>query len=139
MSRPRVTRRCGTSRRPTCSPDTRQQTSNDVVRADVSAGPANAPGEAEAGAPHIAGSAVVLGTARLGEGSLLAQGAVVRSHGAGVELGTGSAVLENCAVVGNSRIPTSIGRRSVFGHRCVVVGAAVGDLRQLGNAPILIP
>jgi carbonic anhydrase/acetyltransferase-like protein (isoleucine patch superfamily) len=105
----------------------------------MSAGPANALAEAEAGAPHIAGSAVVLGTARLGEGSLLAQGAVVRSHGAGVEVGTASAVLENCVVVGNSRIPTSIGRRSVFGHRCMVVGAAVGDLCEIGNASILMP
>ena len=39
--------------------------------------------------------------ARLGEGSLLAEGAVIRSHDEGVEVGTGSAVLENSVVVGN--------------------------------------
>ena len=61
----------------------------------MSAGPANALRESEAGAPGIARSAVVVGTARLGEGSLLAEGAVVRSQDLGVEVGTGSAVLEN--------------------------------------------
>jgi len=89
--------------------------------------------------PQIASSAVVVGTARLGEGSLLAEGAVVRSHDDGVEVGTGSAVLENSVVVGNSVIPTAIGRRTTFGHRCVVIGATVGDLCEIGNASILMP
>jgi carbonic anhydrase/acetyltransferase-like protein (isoleucine patch superfamily) len=105
----------------------------------VSAGPADTVRESEAGAPNIAASAVVIGTARLGEGSLLAQGAVVRSHDAAVEVGTGSAVLENCVVIGNASIATSIGRRSVFGHCCIVVGATVGDLCEVGNASILMP
>ena len=105
----------------------------------MSAGPADTALETEVGAPQVAGSAVVIGSARLGEGSLLAQGAVIRSHGTGVNIGTGSAVLENCVVVGNSEIPTTIGRRSVFGHRCVVVGAAVGDLCEIGNASVLMP
>jgi carbonic anhydrase/acetyltransferase-like protein (isoleucine patch superfamily) len=88
---------------------------------------------------RIARSAVVSGTARLGEGSLLAQGAVIRSHGSGVEVGTGSAVLENSVIVGTTSIPTIIGRRSVFGHRCLVIGAVVGDLCEIGNASILMP
>jgi carbonic anhydrase/acetyltransferase-like protein (isoleucine patch superfamily) len=81
----------------------------------------------------------VFGTARLGEGSLLAQGAVIRSSGTGVEVGTGSAVIENSVVVGNSMIPTVIGRRTTFGHRCKVIGATVGDLCEIGNASILMP
>ena len=40
----------------------------------MSAGPASALGEAQARSPQIASSAVVVGTARLGEGSLLAEG-----------------------------------------------------------------
>jgi carbonic anhydrase/acetyltransferase-like protein (isoleucine patch superfamily) len=105
----------------------------------MSAGPANAVRESTAGSLLIAGSAVVLGTARMGEGSLLAEGAVIRSDDAAVEVGTGSAVLENSVVVGNARIPTTVGRRSVFGHRCMVVGATVGDLCEVGNASILMP
>jgi len=105
----------------------------------MSAGPSIAVAESQAGGLHIAGSAVVLGTARLGEGSLLAQGAVIRSAGTGVEVGTGSAVIENSVVVGSSMIPTVIGRRTVFGHRCKVIGATVGDLCEIGNASILMP
>ncbi len=105
----------------------------------MSAGPGSALGDVRAGSVRIAGSAVVLGTARLGEGSLLAQGAVIRSQGTGVEVGTGSAVLENSVIVGNTRIPTIVGRRSVFGHRCTLVGAVVGDLCEIGNASILMP
>jgi carbonic anhydrase/acetyltransferase-like protein (isoleucine patch superfamily) len=105
----------------------------------MSAGPGSAVGEQQAGSFQIAASAVVVGVARLGEGSLLAEGAVIRSLGAGVELGTGSAVLENSVVVGNHDIPTTIGRRTVFGHRCTVIGATVGDLCEIGNASILMP
>ena len=83
----------------------------------MSAGPGSALGTVRADSVRIARSAVVSGTARLGEGSLLAQGAVIRSHGTGVEVGTGLAVLENSVVVGTTSIPTTIGRRSVFGHR----------------------
>ena len=70
---------------------------------------------------------------------MLAEGAVVRSYGTGVDVGTGSAVLENSVVIGTSKIPTSIGRRSVFGHRCMIVGATVGDLCEIGNASVLMP
>jgi carbonic anhydrase/acetyltransferase-like protein (isoleucine patch superfamily) len=105
----------------------------------MSAGPGSALDALRSDSVQIAHSAVVLGTARLGEQSLLAQGAVIRSSGTGVEVGTGSAVLENSAVVGNSEIPTVIGRRTTFGHRCKVIGATVGDLCEIGNASILMP
>src|SRR4051794_34275620 len=105
----------------------------------MSAGPANAPGVVGENTPQIAGSSVVIGAARFGDESLLAEGAVVRSYRAGVEIGTGSAVLENSVVGGNAKIPTTIGRRSVFGHRCMIVGASVGDLCEIGNASVLMP
>jgi carbonic anhydrase/acetyltransferase-like protein (isoleucine patch superfamily) len=105
----------------------------------MSRGPADAVSESQGHVQHIAGSARLIGSARLGDGALLAQGAVVRSLHDGVEIDTGSAVLENCVVVGNSNIPTRIGRRSTFGHRCVVVGASVGDLCEIGNASVLMP
>ena len=93
----------------------------------------------EEGAPRIASSAVVIGRPSMGEGSLLSEGAVVRASGGGVAIGAGSAVIENCVVVGSRAMPASIGRRTVFGHRCVVAGATVGDLCEIGNASILMP
>lgn len=106
----------------------------------MSAGPANAAIETrQESAPQIAGSAVVAGTARLGRGSGLAEGVVIRASGAAVEIGTGSHVLENGFVVGYPASPVTIGRRTVFGHRCMVVGATVGDLCEIGNASVLMP
>jgi carbonic anhydrase/acetyltransferase-like protein (isoleucine patch superfamily) len=55
-----------------------------------------------------------------------------------VELGAFSALLENGVVIGTPEHPVSIGQKVVFGHRCVVVGAAVGDLCEIGNASILL-
>jgi carbonic anhydrase/acetyltransferase-like protein (isoleucine patch superfamily) len=48
-------------------------------------------------------------------------------------------VIENCVVIGTAAMPATIGRRTVFGHRCLVVGATVGDLCEIGNASILMP
>ncbi|HMF82999.1 MAG TPA: UDP-3-O-(3-hydroxymyristoyl) glucosamine N-acyltransferase [Acidimicrobiia bacterium] len=105
----------------------------------MSAGPGSALSAPETDSLRIADSAVVLGSARLGEGALLAQGGVIRAYGSGVEIGTGSAVLENSVVAGTPAMPTTIGRRTTFGHRCKVIGAHVGDLCEIGNASILMP
>jgi carbonic anhydrase/acetyltransferase-like protein (isoleucine patch superfamily) len=105
----------------------------------MSVGPANAVADRRSDAAEIAASAVVVGATRVGERSLLAQGAVVRSTADGVDIGAGSAVLENSVVVGADHMPTAIGRRTVFGHRCLVIGATVGDLCEIGNASILMP
>jgi carbonic anhydrase/acetyltransferase-like protein (isoleucine patch superfamily) len=88
----------------------------------------------------IADSAVLAGPIELGAGTLLAQGLVVRSHGVGqVRIGNHSAVLENAVVVGWAAHPTIIGQRTVFGHRCQVIGATVGDVCEVGNGAILMP
>jgi carbonic anhydrase/acetyltransferase-like protein (isoleucine patch superfamily) len=105
----------------------------------MSAGPATAFTDTEAGSPKIARSAVIIGTARLGDGSVLAEGAVLRSDNERVQVDTGSAVLENSVVIGIDQIPASVGRRTVFGHRCLVIGATVGDFCEIGNASMLMP
>jgi carbonic anhydrase/acetyltransferase-like protein (isoleucine patch superfamily) len=106
----------------------------------VSRGPAGAAtDELAARSPQVASSAIVVGRPRLGEGALLADGAVIRSSDGGVEVGTGSAVLENGVVVGTGTRPAVIGRRTTFGHRCLVIGATAGDLCEIGNASILMP
>jgi len=90
--------------------------------------------------PQIAASARILGDITLGAGVLLAQGLVVRAHDEGaVEIGHHSAVLENGTVIGWAARPVRIGQRSVFGHRCQVVGATVGDLCEIGNGTIVMP
>jgi carbonic anhydrase/acetyltransferase-like protein (isoleucine patch superfamily) len=48
-------------------------------------------------------------------------------------------VLENSVVISSAVIPTVVGRRTTFGHRCLIVGATIGDLCEIGNASILMP
>jgi carbonic anhydrase/acetyltransferase-like protein (isoleucine patch superfamily) len=105
----------------------------------VSKGLADTAGLERSKAPGIATSAVVIGVPTLGAESLLSEGAVIRAADGALAIGTGSAVIENCVVIGTSVMPTVIGRRTVFGHRCLVVGATVGDLCEIGNASILMP
>jgi len=89
-------------------------------------------------APGIALSAIVIGAPSMGARSLLSEGAVVRAADGAVAIGAGSAVIENSVIIGTTTMPTAIGRRTVFGHRCLVVGATVGDLCEIGNASILM-
>ena len=89
--------------------------------------------------PEIAGSAVVLGEVHVGAGAILAQGLVVRAHGAAVSIGNYSAVLENGVVIGTPEHPVRVGQRTVFGHRATIVGATIGDLCEIGNGAILMP
>jgi carbonic anhydrase/acetyltransferase-like protein (isoleucine patch superfamily) len=89
--------------------------------------------------PSIAASAVILGEVHVGAGTVLAQGLVIRAHGAAVSIGNHSAVLENGVVVGTPRHPVLVGQRTVFGHRATIVGAVVGDLCEIGNGAILMP
>jgi carbonic anhydrase/acetyltransferase-like protein (isoleucine patch superfamily) len=105
----------------------------------VSKGLANTTDLERSDATEIATSAVVIGEAKLGTQSHLSEGAVIRARDSAVAIGAGSAVIENCVVIGTCAMPTVIGRRTVFGHRCLVVGATVGDLCEIGNASILMP
>ena len=89
--------------------------------------------------PEIAGSAVILGEVHVGAGAILAQGLVVRAHGAAVSIGNYSAILENGVVIGTPEHPVRVGQRTVFGHRATIVGAAIGDLCEIGNGAILMP
>jgi carbonic anhydrase/acetyltransferase-like protein (isoleucine patch superfamily) len=89
--------------------------------------------------PVIADSAVLLGPAWIGAGTVLDEDAVVRSHQEALSIGIHSAVLENSSVVGTSAHPVVIGQRTVFGHRCHVIGARIGNLCEIGNGSILMP
>jgi carbonic anhydrase/acetyltransferase-like protein (isoleucine patch superfamily) len=105
----------------------------------MSKGPSAILPAAVASAPKISASAAIVGRAYLGDGALILQGAVIRSAEGAVRIDTGSAVLENSVAVGTPTMPTTVGRRSTFGHRCLVIGAQVGDLCEIGNASILMP
>jgi carbonic anhydrase/acetyltransferase-like protein (isoleucine patch superfamily) len=87
-------------------------------------------------ARDAARSATLIGTARFGAGAALAQGTVLRSGDAGAAIGAGSLVLENSVAIASSGL--TVGRRTVFGHRCVLVDASIGDLCEIGNGSIIL-
>src|SRR5204863_8331407 len=88
--------------------------------------------------PEIARSAVILGEVHVGAGAILAQGLVVRAHGAAVSIGNYSAMLENGAVIGTPEHPVRVGQRTVFGHRATILGAAIRDLCEIGTGAIVM-
>jgi carbonic anhydrase/acetyltransferase-like protein (isoleucine patch superfamily) len=91
------------------------------------------------GGARIAASAAVIGTLNIGPGAYLGQGTAVRATGGGVSIEAGSALLETGVIVGRADMPASVGRRTVFGHLARVIGAAVGDLCEIGNATVIMP
>jgi carbonic anhydrase/acetyltransferase-like protein (isoleucine patch superfamily) len=98
-----------------------------------------AEGEPVEAGVRVAPSARLLGTLRLGASAYLAQGAVIRSSAGPVELGAHSALLENGVAVGYPEQPVHVGQKTVFGHRCLVIGATVGNLCEIGNGSIILP
>lgn len=87
----------------------------------------------------IEDSARVTGTVTLGEGVYIAQGTVLRSEGDSVSLGNQSMVLENSVMIGTSAQPVVVGSKTIFGHKCIVLGAEIGDLCEIGNGTIFLP
>lgn len=88
---------------------------------------------------NIAQTATINGKVRFGNDVYIAQGATVRSNGDAVIIGNNSWVLENSVVIGTDKNPTKVGSKSVFGHKCTVIGAQIGDLCEIGNGAIFMP
>jgi carbonic anhydrase/acetyltransferase-like protein (isoleucine patch superfamily) len=88
---------------------------------------------------QVADSAVVMGDVSAGDGAAVAPGVSIRSTAGSVHIASGSYLLENSVVVGSRAAATTIGHRTVFGHRCLVMGATVGDLCEVGNGSVLMP
>lgn len=88
---------------------------------------------------HIADSARLIGTIRVGDRCIVAQGAVLRSTDDSLSLGNHSMVLENSVLIGTPRHPLRVGSKTVFGHKCIAIGTRIGDLCEIGNGTIFLP
>jgi carbonic anhydrase/acetyltransferase-like protein (isoleucine patch superfamily) len=87
----------------------------------------------------IAESARTFGGLKIGNGSYIAQGTVIRSLEGNVKIGNDSMVLENSVIIGGQSLPVEIGSKTVFGHKSIVIGAQIGDLCEIGNRTIFMP
>ena len=84
-------------------------------------------------------SARLYGNLQLGDGVYIAQGSILRSINDSISLGNSSWVLENSVLIGSEDAPISVGSKTVFGHKCLVVGAKIGNLCEIGNGVIFMP
>ncbi len=87
----------------------------------------------------IEGSSRLIGRIRLGDGVYIAQGSVLRSVDDSVTIGNSTFVLENSVLIGTSEHPLRIGSKTVFGHKCIAIGAEIGNLCEIGNGVIFMP
>lgn len=84
-------------------------------------------------------SARLIGKIRLGKDVYIAQGSVLRSVNDSITIGNRSWVLENSVLVGTPDNSLKVGSKTVFGHKCVALGAEIGDLCEIGNGVIFLP
>ena len=87
----------------------------------------------------IEDSARVIGKNRLGNEVYISQGTTLRSKNDSIKIHNTSWVLENSVVIGTDKHPVNIGSKTVFGHKCIINGAEVGNLCEVGNGVIMLP
>ena len=88
---------------------------------------------------NIASSARLIGSLRLGNHVYIAQGSILRSVDDSINVGNDSFVLENSVLIGTPEHPLKVGRKTVFGHKCLAIGTEIGDLCEIGNGTIFLP
>ncbi|MCU1571233.1 MAG: gamma carbonic anhydrase family protein [Naasia sp.] len=86
----------------------------------------------------VAASATLIGKVRLGAGSSVFFGAVLRADRAAIELGDRSNIQDNVSVHGDEGIPVLIGSGVSVGHGAVVHGCTVEDDCLIGMGAIVL-
>ncbi|MFB0917857.1 MAG: carbonic anhydrase/acetyltransferase [Clostridiaceae bacterium] len=87
----------------------------------------------------IEASARVSGKVTSGKNTYIGQGSHVISINGNVELRDTTWLLENSVIIGTDEFPVKVGSKTVFGHKCVVIGAEIGNLCEIGNCTIFMP
>lgn len=88
---------------------------------------------------NIKSSARIIGSVSLGNDVYLAQETILRSLDNSIKIENSSWVLENSVIIGSKKFPVSVGQKTVFGHKCTVLGSTIGNLCEIGNSTIFLP
>ncbi|MBU5483268.1 carbonic anhydrase/acetyltransferase [Clostridium sp. MSJ-11] len=88
---------------------------------------------------RIDNSVRLIGKLRLGNNVYIAQGSVLRSIDDSITIGNSSWVLENSVLIGTPEHSLKVGSKTIFGHKCIAIGAEIGDLCEIGNGVIFLP
>lgn len=86
----------------------------------------------------IDSSARLIGKMKLGNNTYVAQGSILRSKDDSLIIDNTTWVLENSVLIGTPAHPLKVGQKTVFGHKCIVIGAEIGDLCEIGNGVIML-
>jgi carbonic anhydrase/acetyltransferase-like protein (isoleucine patch superfamily) len=87
----------------------------------------------------IESSAKLIGKMRLGKEVYVAQGTILRSNKDSVKIANQTWILENSVLIGTEEFPLRVGSKTVFGHKCIAIGAEIGNLCEIGNGVIMLP
>ena len=90
------------------------------------------------GACFIAPSADVIGSVRLGDGSSIWFGAVLRGDNDWIHVGEGSNMQDGSIVHVDPGVPVVIGRNVTVGHGVMIHGCEIGDGCLIGNRAIIL-
>ncbi len=86
----------------------------------------------------IAETAAVIGKVKIGEGSSIWYGTVLRGDIEEINIGAYTNIQDNSVVHTENDIPTSIGDFTVVGHKAIIHGARVGDNCLIGMGAIVL-
>lgn len=87
----------------------------------------------------FAKSAALFGRIDMGTGVYFAQGTIVRSLTESVTVENNTYLLENSVIIATSDFPAHVKSKTVFGHKSLIIGAAIGNLCEIGNNSIIMP
>lgn len=76
---------------------------------------------------HVAPTAVIVGDVKIGKGSSVWYGAVVRGDLDRIVIGEDCSIQDNCVVHTDKGNPAILGSRITVGHAAVVHGCTIGD------------
>jgi carbonic anhydrase/acetyltransferase-like protein (isoleucine patch superfamily) len=90
------------------------------------------------GQVFVAPSADVIGKVRLGDGSSVWFGAVLRGDNDWIIVGEGSNVQDGCIAHTDPGLPVVIGRNVTVGHGVMLHGCEIGDGSLIGNRAVVL-
>ncbi|MGM0396200.1 MAG: gamma carbonic anhydrase family protein [Bacillota bacterium] len=86
----------------------------------------------------VAETAVVIGDVRIGEGSSIWYGTVLRGDIEDIVIGKYSNIQDNATVHTETHIPTRIGDYTVVGHNAIIHGCTVGSNTLVGMGSTIL-
>ena len=87
---------------------------------------------------YIAPNATVVGNVRIGAGSSVFFGSVLRGDREPITIGDDTNIQDNCVLHTDKGFPITIGRGCTIGHAAILHGCTIGDNTLIGMGAIVL-